>query len=75
MPEHAAHHEPHHTASHSPAKAQAVGMAQGPVCGMLVDPAATTQRVELGGRTFHFCSAACRETFIAGPERYLAPAP
>ena len=41
------------------------------VCGMKVDPVTGTHRAEHGGRTFHFCSARCREKFVADPRRYL----
>ncbi|WP_123769635.1 heavy metal translocating P-type ATPase [Vulcaniibacterium tengchongense] len=40
---------------------------------MRVDPAASKHRAEHGGRTHHFCSARCRERFLAAPARYLAP--
>ncbi|WP_188261329.1 heavy metal translocating P-type ATPase [Azospirillum tabaci] len=44
-----------------------------PVCGMMVDPERTGHHAEHGGRTFHFCSARCREKFVAAPEPYLKP--
>ncbi|MBO6683372.1 MAG: heavy metal translocating P-type ATPase, partial [Parvibaculum sp.] len=43
-----------------------------PVCGMKVDPAATSHTHEHGGETFHFCSAGCARKFAAEPEKYLA---
>ncbi|HWP65847.1 MAG TPA: heavy metal translocating P-type ATPase [Candidatus Limnocylindria bacterium] len=46
-----------------------------PVCGMRVDAATTPHRAEHGGRSYYFCSAGCRVKFVAGPGRYLAPAP
>jgi len=50
-----------------------------PVCGMTVDPATTRHQAEHAGRTWHFCSAGCRERFVADPQRYTgdrpAPAP
>ena len=45
-----------------------------PVCGMTVDPRKTPHHVEHGSRTVSFCSAGCRDKFIANPERYLATA-
>jgi len=36
-----------------------------PVCGMTVDPAATTHRVEHAGHAYFFCSGRCRERFEA----------
>ncbi len=44
-----------------------------PVCGMQVDPAGTAHHVEHDGVTHHFCSAGCRERFVADPSRYLTP--
>jgi Cu+-exporting ATPase len=43
-----------------------------PVCGMQVDPATTTHHARHGGRDYHFCSARCRERFLAAPESFLA---
>ncbi|CAN5209936.1 heavy metal translocating P-type ATPase [soil metagenome] len=43
-----------------------------PVCGMTVDPRKTPHHVEHGSRTVSFCSAGCRDKFIANPDRYLA---
>src|SRR5574337_1168652 len=48
--------------------------AKDPVCGMTVDPKTAKQRAEHGGKTYYFCSARCRERFVAEPERYLASA-
>src|SRR5262249_21983346 len=47
--------------------------ARDPVCGMTVDPHATPHRQSHAGRTFYFCSAACRDKFAAEPDKYLAP--
>ena len=48
-------------------------LAKDPVCGMDVDPHTAKHRAEHAGRTYYFCSARCRERFVADPERYLAP--
>ena len=45
-----------------------------PVCGMWVDPHTAKHRAEHAGRPYYFCSAGCREKFLADPQRYLAPA-
>ena len=45
-----------------------------PVCGMKVNPVTSKHRFEHAGRTFHFCSARCREKFMASPAAYLKPA-
>ena len=44
-----------------------------PVCGMRVDPATTPHRHEHARQTYHFCSARCRDKFVADPGRYLEP--
>ncbi|MBO0766829.1 MAG: heavy metal translocating P-type ATPase, partial [Hyphomicrobiaceae bacterium] len=49
------------------------GAAKDPVCGMSVDPHTAKPTAMHGGRPYYFCSARCREQFIANPERYLAP--
>jgi P-type Cu+ transporter len=48
----------------------ATGLVIDPVCGMQVDPAATPHHAELEGMAYHFCSAGCREKFLAAPEKY-----
>jgi P-type Cu+ transporter len=44
-----------------------------PVCGMTVDPIATTHHADHAGHTYHFCSNGCRTKFVAEPAKYLAP--
>ncbi len=41
-----------------------------PVCGMIVDPAADKPRHTHHSREIHFCSAGCRDKFIAAPGDY-----
>jgi Cu+-exporting ATPase len=74
-------HDNHHTHRHSGgAECQCGHGGQAavstavidPVCGMEVDPKTSTHRAEYRGGTYHFCSARCRERFVAEPERYLA---
>jgi Cu+-exporting ATPase len=43
-----------------------------PVCGMSVDPAASRQRADHEGTTYHFCCGGCRAKFQADPSQYLA---
>ncbi len=62
------HHHHHPSATPDPA-----ATLRDPVCGMMVDPRKTPHRAEHSGRTWHFCSAGCREKFLAGPTRYLEP--
>lgn len=46
-----------------------------PVCGMDVDPSTSKHRHEHEDRTYHFCSAGCREKFAARPSVFLDEAP
>lgn len=43
-----------------------------PVCGMEIDPADAAASEEYQGTTYHFCSRACHDTFVAEPERFAA---
>ncbi|MCE3247485.1 MAG: copper-translocating P-type ATPase [Geminicoccaceae bacterium] len=43
------------------------------VCGMWVDPHTAKHRAEHNGQPYYFCSAGCREKFLADPTRYLEP--
>jgi P-type Cu+ transporter len=61
------HHHLHHDGD-APA-----GAVKDPVCGMSVDPHTARHTAPHAGRPYYFCSARCRERFIAEPERYLAP--
>lgn len=44
-----------------------------PVCGMSVVPDESRHHTEYQGNVYHFCSARCREKFIAEPEKWLQP--
>ncbi len=46
-----------------------------PVCGMQVDPARTPHHAEHDGVTHHFCSARCKERFVADPARFHSGKP
>ncbi len=46
-------------------------LATDPVCGMKVDPHTAKHRATHEARTYHFCSARCREKFDSDPARYL----
>ncbi|MES2460127.1 MAG: cupredoxin domain-containing protein [Armatimonadota bacterium] len=41
-----------------------------PVCRMSVDSDTTPFKHKIGSKTFYFCSATCRKTFIASPSKY-----
>jgi Cu+-exporting ATPase len=43
-----------------------------PVCGMKVDPHTAEHQATHRGHTYHFCSAGCREKFVARPEEFAA---
>ena len=63
-------HAPHHHHDH-----EGVGPsgAKDPVCGMTVEPHTARHRHTHQGHPYYFCSARCREKFIADPARYLEP--
>jgi uncharacterized protein len=46
--------------------------ARDPVCGMTVDRHETPYTSRHAGRTLYFCSAGCKQSFDAAPERYVA---
>ena len=46
-------------------------LVKDPVCGMNVDPQATAHHATHAGHDYHFCSARCREKFVADPAAYL----
>jgi len=58
----------------SSAAPQAATTVLDPVCGMQVDPLTTAHHAAHGGDDYHFCSARCRERFVADPLKYLSPA-
>ena len=44
-----------------------------PVCGMEIRPEDAVASEEHEGRTFHFCSPGCHDTFRQDPHRYGHP--
>ena len=58
-----AHHHHHHDNA-------AEGVID-PVCGMTVDPHTAKHRADYRSHTYYFCSAGCREKFVADPQKYL----
>ena len=48
--------------------------ARDPVCDMSVAVAAASHQADVGGRTWYFCCAHCREQFLAEPQKYAAAA-
>ncbi|MGE3065132.1 MAG: heavy metal translocating P-type ATPase [Hyphomicrobiaceae bacterium] len=63
------------THGHSHKNAGSTSLAEGkavdPVCGMTVTVATAKHTADHDGKTFYFCSARCREKFIADPAHYL----
>jgi YHS domain-containing protein len=41
------------------------------VCGMQVDPSKAAASSVYGGRTYYFCSKACKIKFDANPSQYV----
>ena len=68
-----------HGRSRRPARAAAPTAAvtdteRDPVCGMTVSAASATHQADVGGRTYYFCGAHCRDLFLAEPHKYAAAA-
>jgi Cu+-exporting ATPase len=59
------HHEHHHH------DVPGAGGVLDPVCGMTVGPHTAKHRTEYRGRSYYFCSAACKGKFTADPQKYL----
>ncbi len=47
-------------------------MTKDPVCGMNVDEKRAAGTAQHEGKTYVFCSAACKAAFEKAPERYTA---
>ena len=47
-------------------------MSKDPVCGMQLSEASAPAQAEYKGKTYYFCSPACRATFEKNPEKYAA---
>jgi YHS domain-containing protein len=45
-------------------------MTTDPVCGMDLEESQAKASAEFEGKTYYFCSDACREEFEASPEQY-----
>ncbi len=54
------------------ASVQLPGSIHDPVCGMAVDPKTSLHQVVRDGYSYHFCSAGCRDKFLADPAKYLS---
>jgi YHS domain-containing protein len=47
-------------------------MVTDPVCGMRIDSDDAAATAEHEGKTYHFCSEACCDAFVADPFAYAA---
>ena len=45
-------------------------MTKDPVCGMEVDEKNAAARAKVGGRTYYFCSVACKSRFDKDPKQF-----
>jgi len=45
-------------------------MQKDPVCGMMVDEKKTKLQSTYQGKSFYFCSSACKTTFDKSPQKY-----
>jgi len=61
-----------HTSADTSARNKTSGLVVDPVCGMTVNPDATTGSYEFEGKTYYFCSAHCLDKFRADPEQFLS---
>ena len=62
-----------HGHGHSHAEKHSAQTVRDPVCGMMVDPATAQHSAGHDSHRYYFCSAGCREKFVAQPMRYLEP--
>ena len=49
---------------------QEANMEKDVICGMQVDPAKAVATSEYDGKTYYFCSMACKHKFDANPKQY-----
>ena len=47
-------------------------MSKDPVCGMQLAEASAAAKTEYKGKTYYFCSPACKATFDKKPEKYAS---
>lgn len=63
------HGHRHGTGHGGHAESDKGGIATDPVCEMTVDTA-KSEPIFHGGQRYYFCSASCRERFLAAPEKF-----
>jgi Cu+-exporting ATPase len=72
--DHASEHD-HCGHANAASSAEQSFMVKDPVCGMDVDPHTAKHRADHNGKTYYFCSASCRERFMADPASYIGDPP
>ena len=55
---------------YEPAKEELMATVKDVVCGMDIDPDTAASQTEYQGKTYHFCSNACYDKFMAEPQKY-----
>ena len=50
-------------------------MSKDPVCGMQLSEASAPAKTEYRGKTYYFCSLACKTVFDKNPEKYVSKQP
>lgn len=50
-------------------------MAKDPVCGMNVDEKKAAAKSDYSGKTYYFCSVACKKAFDQNPAKYAKGSP
>ncbi len=50
--------------------ARAPSLVTDPVCGMELDPADAAAAIDRDGKTYHFCSTTCADTFASDPDQH-----
>ena len=63
----------HHHGSQGEAGNNPDQTTKDPVCGMSVDTTTALSSIH-AGQTYYFCSATCRDKFVASPEKYIGNA-
>jgi len=58
--------------SYEPEKEKNMATVKDVVCGMDIDPNTADSQMEHQGKTYHFCSSACHDKFMAEPEKYAS---
>ena len=49
-----------------------MAMVEDPVCGMRIESDEAAGSIEYEGKTYYFCSQACRDAFQANASAYVA---